>query len=144
MTASVRLPVAPRPFADELFSSWMTRVSARYGSEPLELTVYLAGQGGPTEGLRQVDDVAPDMGLLRLWAKACRIDPERLCHRSLAFRYPDRRRGWFLTETVLPVATPICGGVGDWQSRWFASRIERCSWTAALPVSAACGFPFAC
>ncbi|ASM74874.1 MULTISPECIES: TniQ family protein [Roseobacteraceae] len=103
MTASVRLPVAPRLFADELLSSWMARVSARYGSEPLELTVYLAGQGRPTEGLRQVDDVAPDMGLLRLWAKACRIDPARLRHRSLASRYPDRPRDWFLNETV-----PVC------------------------------------
>lgn len=103
MTASVRLPVAPRPFADELLSSWMARVSARYGSEPLELMVYLAGQGRPTEGLRQVDDVAPDMGLLRLWAKACRIDPARLRHRSLASRYPDRSRDWLLTETV-----PVC------------------------------------
>ncbi|QIE48047.1 hypothetical protein G5B38_20785 (plasmid) [Pseudohalocynthiibacter aestuariivivens] len=103
MTASVRLPVAPRPFADELLSSWMARVAARYGAEPLGMMVYLAGQGRPTEGLRQVDDVAPDMGLLRLWAKACRIDPERLRRRSLASRYPDRPQDWFLTETV-----PVC------------------------------------
>lgn len=103
MMVSARLPVAPRPYQDELLSSWMARVTARYGSEPLELTVYLAGQGGCGAGARQADDVVPDMGLLRLWAKACRIDPERLRHRSLASRYPDRPRDWLLTETV-----PVC------------------------------------
>lgn len=103
MMVSARLPVAPRPFMDELLSSWMARVAARYGSEPLELMVYLAGQGGKDAGARQVDDVAPDMELLRLWAKACRIDPERLRRSSLASRNPDRPQDWFLTEAV-----PVC------------------------------------
>ena len=103
MMVSARLPVAPRPFMDELLSSWMARVAARYGSEPRELMVYLAGQGGRDAGARQVDDVAPDMELLRLWAQACRIDPERLRRRSLASRYPDRPEGWLLTEIV-----PVC------------------------------------
>ncbi|MEP4011909.1 MAG: TniQ family protein [Sulfitobacter sp.] len=95
-----RLPVAPRPFRDELLSSWVVRVAARYGAEPLEVMIYLAGQGGRDAGARQVDDVAPDMELLRLWAKACRIDPERLHRRSLPSRYPAQPRDWFLTETV--------------------------------------------
>ena len=103
MMVSARLPVAPRPFMDELLSSWMARVAARYWSETLELMVYLAGQGGRYAGARQVDDVAPDMELLRLWAKACRTDPERLRRRSLASRYPGRPQGWLLTETV-----PVC------------------------------------
>lgn len=103
MMVPARLPVAPRPFRDELLSSWVARVAARYGAEPLELMVHLAGQGGRDAGARQVDDVAPDMGLLMLWAKACRIDPERLRRRSLASRYPAQPRDWFLTETV-----PVC------------------------------------
>jgi hypothetical protein len=61
MMVSARLPVAPRPFMDELLSSWIARVAARYGSEPRELMVYLAGQGGRDAGARQGDDVAPDM-----------------------------------------------------------------------------------
>ncbi|MGC1504570.1 MAG: TniQ family protein [Sulfitobacter sp.] len=100
MMVPAKLPVAPRPFRDELLSSWVARVAARYGAEPLELMVYLAGQGGRDAGAQQVDDVAPDMELLRLWAKACRMDPERLRRSSLASRYPDRPRDWFLTETV--------------------------------------------
>jgi hypothetical protein len=103
MMVSAKLPVAPRPFRDELLSSWVERVAAHYGSEALGLMVYLAGQGGKDAGARQVDDVAPDMGLLSLWAKACRIDPERLRRRSLASRYPARTRDWFQTETV-----PVC------------------------------------
>lgn len=100
MTAQVRFPVAPRPFRDELLSSWMVRVAARYGSEPLELMMYLAGQGGKDAIPRQVDDVVPDTRLLRIWAKACRIDPARLRHRSLVSRHPDRPQDWFLKETV--------------------------------------------
>jgi len=103
MMVPTNLPVAPRPFCDELLSSWVARVAARYGAEPIELMVYLAGQGGRDAGARQVDDVAPEMELLSLWAKACRIDPERLRRRSLASRYPDRPQDWFLTETV-----PVC------------------------------------
>ncbi|MGR3564510.1 MAG: TniQ family protein [Heliomarina sp.] len=103
MMTPARLPVAPRPFVDELLSSWMTRVAARYGAEPLELMVYMAGQGGREAGARQVDDVAPDMGLLGLWATACRVDPERLRRSSLASRNPHRPQAWFLTETV-----PVC------------------------------------
>lgn len=106
MIMPARLPVAPRPNQNELLSSWMARVAARYGSEPLELMVYLAGQGGRDADARQVDDLAPDMGPLRLWAKACRIDPERLRRRSLASRYPGRPQGWLLTETV--PACPAC------------------------------------
>lgn len=108
MMVPARLPVAPRPYQDELLLSWLARVAARYGAKPLELMVYLAGQGARGAGARQVDDVAPDMGLLRLWAKACRIDPERLRRRSLASRYPDRSRDWFLTETV-----PVCPACFD-------------------------------
>jgi|TARA_R110000850_G_C9912712_1_gene460739 TniQ protein len=103
VTVSARLPVAPRPFRDELLSSWMARVAARYGAEPLDLMVYLVGQGGRDAGSRQRDDVAPDMEMLRLWAKACRIDPERLRGRALAIRYLDRPRDWFLAET-----SPVC------------------------------------
>ncbi|WP_201723341.1 TniQ family protein, partial [Sulfitobacter sp. HI0076] len=103
MMVPARLPVAPRPFRDELVTSWMARVAARYGAEPFELMVFLAGQAGRYAGARQIDDVVPDMGLLRLWAKACRIDPERLRRRSLASRYPGRPQGWLLTETV-----PVC------------------------------------
>ncbi len=129
MTASVRLPVVPRPFADELLLSWMARVSARYGSEPLELMMYLAGQGGSGASLRQVDDVVPDMELLRLWAKACRIDPARLRRRSLVSRYSDRSRNWFLDETV-----PACLACFDADVAAGRDAYLRANWRLAEQV----------
>lgn len=96
MTAAIRLPVAPRPFRDELLSSWMVRVAGRYGLEVPGLTAYLAGQGGSAPDLRQIDDINPDPGLLRLWARGCWIDPARLKCLSLKSRYPERPQDWFL------------------------------------------------
>jgi len=91
--------------------------------------VYLAGQGGRDAGARQVDDVVPDMGLLRLWAKACRIDPERLRRRSLASRYPDRPQDWFLTETV-----PVCLACFDADVAAGRDAYLRANWRLAEQV----------
>lgn len=129
MMVSARLPVAPRPFKDELLSFWMARVAARYGSEPLELMVYLAGEGGRDAGARQVDDVAPDMELLGLWAKACRMDPERLRRRSLASRSPHRPQDWFLTETV-----PVCLACFDADVAAGRDAYLRANWRLAEQV----------
>ena len=96
MTAAIRLPVAPRPFRDELLTSWMVRVATRYGLEVPELTVSLAGQGGGAPDLRKISDINPDPGLLRLWARSCSIDPARLERLSLKSRYPERPRDWFV------------------------------------------------
>lgn len=100
---SPRLPVAPRPFSDELLSSWMARVAARYGLEAPAMTAWLAGQGRDPQIPRQLDDIAPDPGLLRLWARACRLDPARLARLSLASRYPERPRQWCLDQPGVPV-----------------------------------------
>ena len=124
-----RLPVAPRPFRDELLSSWVARVAARYGAEPLELMVYLAGQGGRDAGARQVDDVAPDMRLLRLWAKACRIDPERLHRGALTSRYPDRPRDWLRNEAV-----PVCLACFDADVAAGRDAYLRANWRLAEQV----------
>ena len=105
MTRAIRLPVAPRPFRDELLSSWMARVAGRYGLEPQILLAYLAGQGGEARPSR-VDEMDPDPGLLRLWARACRIDPARLNRLSLAVRYPDRPRSWL--AGAAEGTTPAC------------------------------------
>ena len=103
MTVSVRLPVAPRPFRNELLSSWMVRVAARYGLEVPEMTTWLAGQATGMQSHRLIDDIAPDPDLLWLWARACRIDPARLTRLSLAFRYPNRAHVWTLDRSKAPV-----------------------------------------
>ena len=94
MTGVIRLPVAPRPFRDELLSSWMARVATRFGLEVSDMTVYLAGQGDILPALRQIDDTAPDPELLKIWVRGCRIDPVRLERLSLKLLYPNRSHDW--------------------------------------------------
>ena len=94
MTGVIRLPVAPRPFRDELLSSWMARVATRFGLEVPDMTAYLAGQGDTLSARRQIDNTAPDLELLKIWARGCRIDPARLERLSLKFRHPNRPRDW--------------------------------------------------
>lgn len=103
MTAPLRLPVAPRPFRNELLSSWMARVAAGYGLETPAMTAWLAGQGRGVQPSRPVDDIAPDPELLRLWAQACRVDPARLHRLAITSRYPDQPRQWLLERPGVPV-----------------------------------------
>ncbi|MCE8008772.1 MAG: hypothetical protein HEP69_17530 [Aestuariivita sp.] len=103
MTAPTRLPAAPRPFSDELLSSWMVRVAARSGLAAPDMTTWLAGQGREAQPHRLIDDIAPDPELLRLWARACRVDPTRLTRLSLALRFPNRVPTWILERSKIPV-----------------------------------------
>ena len=103
MTTTLRLPVAPRPFRGELLSSWMARVAAQYGLETTAMTTWLAGQGRGVQPPRPVNDIAPDPELLRLWARACRVDPVRLMRLSLTSRFSDRPPTWFLERPRVPV-----------------------------------------
>lgn len=84
-----RLPVAPRPYRDELLSSWMARVACRYGLTAPELAGYLSGLSSPLP----IDDAAPAAG--QVWARACCVDPGRLRRLSLNWRYPRRTRAWY-------------------------------------------------
>ncbi len=67
------------------------------------MTAWLAGQGSDPRPPRQLDDIAPDPDLLRLWARACRVDPARLMRLSLMSRFPDRPLTWFLERRRVPV-----------------------------------------
>lgn len=107
MKGALRLPVAPRPFRDELLSSWMARVAGCYGLEVSELTAWLAGQGSGKQQ-RQIDDSDPDQSLLRLWAKACRIDFSRLERLFLKFRYPHSSRDWLLGGAGGTISACLC------------------------------------
>lgn len=102
MTTPLRLPVAPRRFRGELLSSWMARVAAQYGLETPAMTVWLAGQGRHALPVRPFDDIAPDPGILTLWARACRVDPARLMRLSLTSRFSDRPLTWFLERPRVP------------------------------------------
>lgn len=105
-----RLPVAPRPYRDELLSSWMARVACRYGLTAPELVGYFSGLSSPVP----IDDAAPAAGQTRVWARACGVDPDRLRRLSLSWRYPRRTRAWYgsrgpeWTPSTVTGSPPVC------------------------------------
>lgn len=106
-----RLPVAPRPYRDELLSSWLARVACRYGLAAQELGGHFPGGQNPAPS-RPIDDWAPTADRTRELAAACGLDPERLRRLSLSRRYPQRPRSWYATrgpEWALSIGSPsVC------------------------------------
>lgn len=72
-----RLPIVPRPYDDELLSSWQGRVACRYGTTRDELALWIGVPQPPASGFAAVD-YAPADAALAAWARACRLDPSRL------------------------------------------------------------------
>jgi hypothetical protein len=112
MTAG-RLPVAPRPYRDELLSSWLARMACRYGLTARELAGHFSGGNGSSSPVPIDDrDSAPDQA--RVWAQACGIDPERLRRLSLSRRFPRRTQAWYVSlgpawgRSATTGPTPVC------------------------------------
>jgi hypothetical protein len=74
-----RLPIAPRPYADELLSSWQGRVACRYGiiREALGRWAGLSPQHAAPGGFVAAD-YAPTGEVLAAWSRVCRLDPARI------------------------------------------------------------------
>jgi len=100
--AMKRLPVAPRPFRDELLSSWLARVACRYGLEMRDLI----GYWGDERWVEAIDVDGPTTHQAKIWAQACGMDPVRLQHLSLTRRRPKRLNQWFLDRASQRV--PVC------------------------------------
>jgi hypothetical protein len=109
-----RLPVAPRPYRDELLSSWLARVACRYGLAAQELAGYFAARGNSQSAPVPIEDRATAQDQTRVWAQACGVDPDRLQRLALSRRYPRRPRSWYASrgpEWVSSAAsgsTPVC------------------------------------
>lgn len=90
----VPLPVAPRPYPDELISSWVDRVSCRYG---LSRTALLAASSPslPSGSASRRLDWQADLADLAVLGEACRIDPGLLRRLDLAEMHPAWPRHWF-------------------------------------------------
>ena len=98
MMSGRRLPVAPRPYRDELLSSWLGRVACRYGLDAASLVGALAADGeGAARGI-PIDDAAPPREDIVSWAQACGVDPARLSRLTLARRRPGRPKAWFSSQ----------------------------------------------
>lgn len=109
-----RLPVAPRPYRDELLSSWMARVACRYGLTAEELAGHFTAAGNSVSSPLPIDDSAPTADQTRVWARACGIDPGRLQRLALSWRYPRRPRSWYASRgpewapSAVTGSTPVC------------------------------------
>lgn len=68
------LPIAPRPYVDELISSWQARVACRYGCAPAEIEIWLGYEDRPpVAGSFELQDFRPDSLVLRSWARTARL-----------------------------------------------------------------------
>jgi hypothetical protein len=98
MMSGRRLPVAPRPYRDELLSSWLGRVACRYGLDAAGLVGALAADGDCDARGIPIDDAEPPREDIALWAQACGVDAERVSRLTLARRRPERPRFWFSSQ----------------------------------------------
>ncbi|WEX12321.1 TniQ family protein [Chelativorans sp. AA-79] len=128
MTPIRVLPLAPRPFDDELFSSWQVRVACRYGCTLHDIESWLGpdvafgGRAGLTGR-----DFDPGHAMILLWARACRMDTARLAR--MALRQQGRTEGWYVHDRWHQGVCPACldedGAAGrDHYLRGVWSRVE--------------------
>lgn len=105
---SVRvLPLAPRPYHDELLSSWQGRVACRYGCTLRDVENWLdpdidVGRRGGLIG----QDFDPDDAMIVLWTRACRMDTGRLF--QLALRREGRSESWYVHDRWHQGVCPAC------------------------------------
>lgn len=100
------LPVAPRPFDDELLSSWQARVACRYGRTAAELELWLDPSSGPDISGFERRDFDPDEAVIRLWAEACRIDGRHIA--GMALRRFNRPMDWYFLDHHHQAFCPGC------------------------------------
>ncbi|RUW66467.1 hypothetical protein EOA28_30905 [Mesorhizobium sp. M2A.F.Ca.ET.067.02.1.1] len=109
-----RLPVAPRPYRDELLSSWLARLACRYGLTGQELADHFAHDGSCYSSPLSIDDRTPAQDQTRVWAQACGVDPERLQRLALSRRFPRRPRSWLVSRgpewapSAMARSIPVC------------------------------------
>lgn len=105
---SVRvLPLAPRPYHDELLSSWQGRVACRYGCTLHDIESWLGpdidvGRRGGLIGR----DFDPRNAMILLWARACRTDTGRLAR--MALRRQGRTESWYIHDRWHQGVCPAC------------------------------------
>lgn len=100
------LPVAPRPFDDELLTSWQARVACHYGRTAAELELWLDPSSGPDISGFERRDFDPDEAVIRLWAEACRIDGRHIA--GMALRRFNRPMDWYFLDHHHQAFCPGC------------------------------------
>jgi hypothetical protein len=132
-----RLPVAPRPYRDELLTYWLERVACRYGLVVEQLASPLVFNDAVAPRPWAINATGWTIDQTRLWAQACGLDPARLQRLALAERYPRRSLAWFTNEgpeegqqTVARLA-PVCFACFDADHAADRDGYLRASWVLA-------------
>ncbi|WP_189524345.1 TniQ family protein [Mesorhizobium sp. M4B.F.Ca.ET.143.01.1.1] len=101
------LPVAPRPFDDELLSSWQGRVACRYGCTWRDIESWLDPDIHPGRRSGLIgQDFDPGDAIIMLWARACRMDAGRLA--QMALRRQARALNWYIQDRWHQGVCPAC------------------------------------
>lgn len=150
-------PIAPRPMAGELLSSWRARVACRYGLEGWELTPAVLF-GRHSEGAYQRDiDWAPAAEDIRFLAASSRLDRETVAAMALSRRgwprhwacwerAPDDTTAWGPYGRVEVAWCPAClrhdrqAGRDAWLRRDWAIAARGLCATHGLPLEQRCHF----
>ncbi len=131
------LPIAPRPFEDELLSSWRGRVACRYDLTEEGLSERL--------GVARVDrwigfvgrDFAPTPAAVSAWARACRLSEERVRDMALSTRpRPIGLYVWGEGRVAGAIRRPVCPACLDEDADVGRDHHIRRSW--ALVESCLC------
>jgi hypothetical protein len=101
------LPIAPRPFDNELLSCWQDRVACRYGRTAAELELWLNRHTDRRPTGFEKRDFEPADTLIRTWAQACRMAESHLAKMALCSL--PRPLAWYLAARQQAVC-PACLG----------------------------------
>lgn len=100
------LPVAPRPFDDELLSCWQWRVASHYSTSPQRIESWISETPGGQNQDFFSSDFHPDQSAIRLWARACRIREADLDRLSL--QSARRPKTSFVSDPMDRGVCPLC------------------------------------
>lgn len=119
------LPLAPRPFEDELISSWQGRVAVRYAVGIDDIDTWL-NLGSSVSGDR---DFHPDLEDLRRWARACRV------HSDVVEKLALPRHAAPLGYTLRSRWRGICPACLEDDRRNYRDQYLRRAWSRAATVA---------
>lgn len=100
------LPLAPRPYDDELTASWQERVASRYGRSIEELEQWLDPLCPGREAGCIERDLRPGPARIALWARACRLPASSIAR--MATRPDQRPFHWYVLDFARQGVCPLC------------------------------------
>ena len=117
----MNLPIAPRPYSDELISSWIGRTAARYNMSALDLRTSLAAaQSKITDAPPKMSEGGVDYAMcpkeIDLLAKAFQISPNILTMMDLSNAFPIFPERWVSQIEIEDIVnrTFVRTGVTSW------------------------------